>query len=123
MINASSLWDSFSTMQRGKNDQSKVGFPIAIFLQRGAELSDKIGEVIIKNTCSQYENTLAARSGTIFIALTETDSNHKSVIIIMASEIALGCKVWKYRSKISLPQIALHRYWKANFRSYWPVKR
>jgi hypothetical protein len=81
MINASSLWDGFSTMQPGKNDQSEVGFPIAIFLQRGAELSDNIGEVIIKNTCFQYENTLAAWSGAIFIALTESDSNHKSITV------------------------------------------
>jgi hypothetical protein len=57
---------------------SKVGFPLAIFLQRGAELSNNIGEVIIKNTRFQYEHSLAAWSGAIFIALTESDSNCKS---------------------------------------------
>jgi hypothetical protein len=33
----------------------------------------------------------------------------------MASEIGLCRKIWKYRSKKSLPQIALHRYWNSNF--------
>jgi hypothetical protein len=32
----------------------------------------------------------------------------------MTSEIALCRDHWKYRSKISLPQIALHRYWNYN---------
>jgi hypothetical protein len=41
---------------------SKVGIPIAIFLRRRAELSDKIVEVIKKNTRFQYERSLAARS-------------------------------------------------------------
>jgi hypothetical protein len=56
----------------------KVGFPLAIFLRREAELSDKIGDVIIKNTCFQYEGSLAVQSVAIFIALTESDSNRKS---------------------------------------------
>jgi hypothetical protein len=42
----------------------------------------------------------------------------------MASEIELSYELWKYRSKeiaatnraSPLPQIALHRYWKTNFR-------
>jgi hypothetical protein len=33
----------------------------------------------------------------------------------MTSEIALCRDHWKYGSKISLPQIALHRYWNCNF--------
>jgi hypothetical protein len=41
---------------------SKVRIPIAIFLRRGAERSDKIVEVIKKNTRFQYERSLAARS-------------------------------------------------------------
>jgi hypothetical protein len=41
---------------------SKVGIPIAIFLWSGAEVSDKIVEVIKKNTRFQYEHSLAARS-------------------------------------------------------------
>jgi hypothetical protein len=32
----------------------------------------------------------------------------------MTSEIALCRDHWKYRSKISLPHIALHRYWNSN---------
>jgi hypothetical protein len=49
-----------------------------VVAQSGVELSDKIGEVIIKNTRFQYEHSLAARSVVIFIALNESDSNHKS---------------------------------------------
>jgi hypothetical protein len=73
----------------------------------------------------------------IFIALTKSDLNSKSPqkrwrklpgYIIrnekMASEIGLCFELWKYRSKkiaaayraSPLPQIALHRYWKSNFR-------
>jgi hypothetical protein len=33
----------------------------------------------------------------------------------MASEIELCRELWKSGSKKSLPQIALHRYWKTNF--------
>jgi hypothetical protein len=39
----------------------KVGFQIAIFLRRGAEVSNKIEEVIIKNTRFQYQRSLAPR--------------------------------------------------------------
>jgi hypothetical protein len=41
------------------------------------ELSDKIVEVIKKDTCFQYEHSLVARSVAIFIALTESDSNRR----------------------------------------------
>jgi hypothetical protein len=37
-----------------------------------------IGEVIIKNTCFQYEHSLAAWIVAIFIALAKSDSNRKS---------------------------------------------
>jgi hypothetical protein len=57
---------------------SKVGIPIAIFLRRGAELSDKIVEVIKKNTRFQYELSGAERSGAIFIAWIKSDSYCKS---------------------------------------------
>jgi hypothetical protein len=76
-------------------------------------------EVIKKNTRFQYERSLAARSGAIFIALPKSDSkrNHhdnaggNDVAIFsgmkkMTSEIALCRDHWKYRSKISLPHIA-----------------
>jgi hypothetical protein len=33
----------------------------------------------------------------------------------MVSEIGLCRELCKYRSKKSLPQIALHRYWNSNF--------
>jgi hypothetical protein len=42
---------------------TKVGFPIAIFLWHGAELSNKSGEVIVQNIRVQYERSLAACSG------------------------------------------------------------
>jgi hypothetical protein len=95
-----------------------------MFLRSGAELSDKIVEVIKKNTRFQYERSLVARSvaersGAIFIALSKSDSKRNrrdnaggNVVAIfsgmkqMTSEIALCRDHWKYRSKISLPHIA-----------------
>jgi hypothetical protein len=107
-----------------KDWKAKVGFPIAIFLRRGAELSDKIVEVIIKNTSFQYEHSFAARSvakrSDIYrvdqerfklqiAAITLAEMNDK-----MASEIGLCHELWKYRSKKSLPQIAHLRYRKSH---------
>jgi hypothetical protein len=48
-----------TSARRQLNLQNKVGFPIAIFLQHGAELSYKIVEVIKKNTHFPYELSLA----------------------------------------------------------------
>jgi hypothetical protein len=101
--------------------KTKVSFPKHFFC--GAQLREKIGEVIIKNTCFQYKHSVA-----IFIALTESDSNcpdkaarnYMAILFGMKkmSEIELCRKLWKYRSKkiagvnraSPLPQIALHRY-------------
>jgi hypothetical protein len=47
-------------------------------LRRGAELSDKIVEVIKKNTRFLYQCSLVVCSGAIFIALTKSDSYRKS---------------------------------------------
>jgi hypothetical protein len=40
----------------------------------------------------------------------------------MASEITLFSELWKYKSKKSLPEIALHRYWKASLTHFLPSK-
>jgi hypothetical protein len=81
------------------------------------ELSDKIVEVIIKNTCFQYEHSLAAWSVAEWSNIYRFDQERfKSQIaaitltemtwLDMTSEIVLYREVWKYRSKKSLPQIA-----------------
>jgi hypothetical protein len=44
------------------NRRDKVSIPLAIFLWCGAELSDKIVEVIKKNTRFQYKRSLVAWS-------------------------------------------------------------
>jgi hypothetical protein len=66
------------TDTEGSTGGCKVSIPIAIFLRRGAELSDEIVEVIKRNTRFQWERSLAAQSVAIFIALTKSDSNRVS---------------------------------------------
>jgi hypothetical protein len=64
----------------------------------GAKLSDKIVEVIIKNTCFQYERSLATRSEAIFIALTKSNSNrHENA---GGSDVAILYGMIKWRQKL-----------------------
>jgi hypothetical protein len=107
---------------------NKVGIPIAIFLRRGEAQSDKIVEVIKKNTRFQYQRSgvkryLSRGPRAIHIANRRENAGGNDVAIFsgikkMTSEIALCRDHWKYGSKISLPHIALHRHWNSNLKLY-----